>query len=81
MRRMTATSNKILVIDDERPIRKLLRIGVSTQGYKVIEASNGGDTLHLLSQNPAAKIRTDLSGTIIQLPVISSRQVQTESGL
>ena len=30
---------KVLVIDDEPPIRKLLRTGLSTQGYQVIEAS------------------------------------------
>jgi CheY-like chemotaxis protein len=50
---MTATSNRILVFDDERPIRKLLQIGFSAQGYKVIEASNGRTALHLLLQNPA----------------------------
>jgi two-component system, OmpR family, KDP operon response regulator KdpE len=49
---MAATSNKVLVIDDEPPIRKLLQIGLSTQGYKVIEASNGKTALNLLSQNP-----------------------------
>jgi CheY-like chemotaxis protein len=50
---MTSTSDRILVIDDERPIRKLLQIGLSTQGYKIIEASTGRDSLHLLSQKPA----------------------------
>jgi two-component system, OmpR family, KDP operon response regulator KdpE len=34
-------------------IRKLLQIGLSTQGYKVIESSNGRDELHLFSQNLA----------------------------
>ncbi len=34
------TSNvKILVVDDEPPIRKLLRVGLGTQGYTVSEAS------------------------------------------
>jgi two-component system, OmpR family, KDP operon response regulator KdpE len=47
-----ATSSRVLIIDDEPPIRKLLRIGLSTQGYKVIEASNGRSALHFLSQNP-----------------------------
>jgi two-component system, OmpR family, KDP operon response regulator KdpE len=49
---VTATSSSVLVIDDELPIRKLLRIGLGTQGYKVLEASNGRSALHLLSQNP-----------------------------
>jgi two-component system KDP operon response regulator KdpE len=47
---MTVTSNRVLVIDDESPIRKLLRMGLSTQGYKVVEASNGTTALNLLSQ-------------------------------
>ena len=37
---MTNSSVKILVVDDEPPIRKLLRLGLSTQGYNVIEAMN-----------------------------------------
>src|SRR3954465_3213592 len=32
---------RILVVDDEPPIRKLLRTGLGTQGYDVIEAANG----------------------------------------
>jgi two-component system KDP operon response regulator KdpE len=44
---------KVLVIDDEPPIRKLLRMGLSTQGYQVIEASNGATALRLLEENPS----------------------------
>ena len=50
---MSGTSIKVLVIDDEPPIRKLLRMGLSTQGYEVLEASNGRIALELLAQNPA----------------------------
>ena len=35
---MSATPIKVLVIDDEPPIRKLLRMGLSTQGYEILEA-------------------------------------------
>ena len=52
-RRMTAAPIKVLVIDDEPPIRKLLRMGLSTQGYEILEASNGKLALELLAQNPA----------------------------
>ncbi len=52
-RRMTAAPIKVLVIDDEPPIRKLLRMGLSTQGYEILEASNGKLALELLGQNPA----------------------------
>jgi two-component system KDP operon response regulator KdpE len=49
---MSATPLKVLVVDDEPPIRKLLRMGLSTQGYEILEASNGKASLDLLSQNP-----------------------------
>jgi two-component system, OmpR family, KDP operon response regulator KdpE len=50
---MNAAPIKVLVIDDEPPIRKLLRMGLSTQGYEILEASNGKIALELLTQNPA----------------------------
>ncbi len=37
---MTGSPIKILVVDDEPPIRKLLRVGLQSQGYEVIEAGN-----------------------------------------
>jgi len=49
---MSAAPLKVLVVDDEPPIRKLLRMGLSTQGYEILEASNGKASLDLLSQNP-----------------------------
>ena len=51
-RRMTAAPLKVLVIDDEPPIRKLLRMGLATQGYQVLEAPNGKTALELLAQKP-----------------------------
>jgi two-component system KDP operon response regulator KdpE len=53
---MSATPIKVLVIDDEPPIRKLLRMGLTTQGYEILEAPNGKMALDLLSQNPAVII-------------------------
>jgi two-component system KDP operon response regulator KdpE len=49
---MTAPSLRVLVIDDEPPIRKLLRMGLGTQGYEILEAPNGRSGLELLAQNP-----------------------------
>ena len=49
---MTAASPKVLVIDDEPPIRKLLRMGLSTQGYDILEAGNAKASLQLLEQKP-----------------------------
>ncbi|HLQ91279.1 MAG TPA: response regulator transcription factor [Xanthobacteraceae bacterium] len=49
---MSAPPPKVLVIDDEPPIRKLLRMGLSAQGYEVLEAPNGKTSLELLAQKP-----------------------------
>jgi len=50
---MNAAAIKVLVIDDEPSIRKLLRMGLSTQGYDILEASNGKLALERLAEGPA----------------------------
>ena len=49
---MSAAPLKILVVDDEPPIRKLLRMGLTSQGYEVLEAPNGKTALELLAKKP-----------------------------
>jgi two-component system, OmpR family, KDP operon response regulator KdpE len=49
---MSAPALRVLVVDDEPPIRKLLRMGLATQGYQVLEASNGKAALELSGQKP-----------------------------
>jgi two-component system KDP operon response regulator KdpE len=49
---MNAPASKVLIIDDEPPIRKLLRMGLTTQGYQIIEAPNGKTALELLKEEP-----------------------------
>ena len=49
---MSAAPLKVLVIDDEPPIRKLLRMGLGTQGYEILEAPNARTSLQLLAQKP-----------------------------
>jgi two-component system KDP operon response regulator KdpE len=49
---MSATPLRVLVIDDEPPIRKLLRMGLSTQGYEILEAPSGKIALELLAEKP-----------------------------
>ncbi|HKB21515.1 MAG TPA: response regulator transcription factor [Methyloceanibacter sp.] len=49
---MTATPLKVLVIDDEPPIRKLLRMGLGTQGYQTLDAPNAKTALDLMSDRP-----------------------------
>ncbi|MGY4630151.1 response regulator [Bradyrhizobium sp. USDA 4486] len=50
---MSAAPIKVLVIDDEPPIRKLLRMGLATQGYEILEATNGKMALEKLTEEPA----------------------------
>jgi len=49
---MSAAPLRVLVIDDEPPIRKLLRVGLSAHGYQIMEASSGKMALELLSEQP-----------------------------
>jgi two-component system, OmpR family, KDP operon response regulator KdpE len=49
---MSAAPRRVLVVDDEPPIRKLLRMGLTAQGYQILEAPNGKTALDLLGQNP-----------------------------
>ena len=51
-RRMSAAPLRVLVVDDEPPIRKLLRMGLSAHGYQILEAPNGKTALELLGQAP-----------------------------
>jgi two-component system KDP operon response regulator KdpE len=47
---MSAAPLKVLVVDDEPQIRKLLRMGLSTQGYEILDAENGKTALDLLAK-------------------------------
>src|ERR1700756_1513536 len=49
---MSAGQPKILIVDDEPPIRKLLRMGLRREGYVLLEAPDGRTSLELLAQNP-----------------------------
>lgn len=66
---MSATPIKILVIDDEFPIRKHLRIGLSKQGYDILEAPNGKAAMGLLAQTP------DLITLDLDLPDMSGLEL------
>ncbi len=49
---MTVPPLKVLVVDDEPPIRKLLRMGLSTQGYLTLDAPNAKAALELMADEP-----------------------------
>lgn len=66
---MTAAATKVLIVDDEPPIRKLLRMGLHTQGYDVLEATNGKTALAMLGERP------DLIILDLGLPDIDGHQL------
>ena len=49
---MSAAPLKVLVVDDEPPIRKLLRTGLGMEGYETIDAPNAKAALELLADDP-----------------------------
>jgi two-component system, OmpR family, KDP operon response regulator KdpE len=49
---MSVAPVRVLVIDDEPPIRKLLRTGLAAHGYQVLEAPNGKAALEQLDAAP-----------------------------
>lgn len=63
-------NNKILILDDEDPIRQFMKINLDYQGYHTIEASSGEEALRLVDEeNPAVAILD------IMLPGISGLEV------
>ncbi|HIJ77988.1 MAG: response regulator [Desulfobulbaceae bacterium] len=51
---------KILVIDDESPIRKLLQDVLMSWGYEIVLAGNGKEGVRLYRDSPADLVITDL---------------------
>jgi two-component system KDP operon response regulator KdpE len=68
----------VLVIDDEPPIRRLLRTSLTAQGYDVIEAATGKDALVAIARDVPDLVILDLG-----LPDLSGvdviRAVRTDS--
>lgn len=57
---MSQSPLHILVVDDEPPIRRLLRTSLSAQGYQVIEAEDGPSALGQLRRNAIDVLVLDL---------------------
>ena len=50
---MSETGQRILVVDDESPIRRYLRAALSAQGFSIFEAANGEEALNaVISDRP-----------------------------
>jgi two-component system KDP operon response regulator KdpE len=58
---MNDTGIPLLVIDDERQIRRLLRTSLAVQGFRIAEAATGQDALEMISGQPPEIVLLDLS--------------------
>ena len=54
------TNNKILIVDDEAPIRNMLKIALNKIGYKVRVATGAEEALEILEQEQIPLIFIDL---------------------
>lgn len=57
---MNAAQPRILVIDDEPPIRRFLRVGLSAEGCGVLEAGNGAQAIAAIAAETPDLILLDL---------------------
>lgn len=64
------TKHKILVVEDEKDIRDLLRYNLESEGFLVVEADNGESGLKLAASERAALVILDL-----MLPGLSGLEV------
>ena len=53
-------ANKVLVVDDEREIRDLLRTSLSAEGYEIVVASNGEEAIGLAKTGNPQVILLDI---------------------
>lgn len=67
---MTATGAKILIIDDEAQIRKLLRVTLNAHGFEAFEAATGQEGLL-----QATMVRPDLIVLDLGLPDMTGMEV------
>lgn len=57
---MTTDTPHVLIIDDEREIRRFLRISLTSQGFEIIEAASGREGIECARQRPPDLILLDL---------------------
>jgi two-component system KDP operon response regulator KdpE len=67
---MSRARVNVLVVDDESPIRRLLRVNLSVLNFRVIEAAGGRDALDIIAREPPEVVILDLG-----LPDIDGMEV------
>jgi DNA-binding NtrC family response regulator len=51
---------RVMVIDDQEPIRKVVRRALEQEGHEVLEASDGDLGMQLLEREPVEVVITDI---------------------
>jgi len=70
---MTSATQRILVVEDDGDLRRLIRTALLFEGFEVIEAADGLDALRRLDDSPPDLVILDL-----MLPIVSGLVVQEE---
>jgi two-component system KDP operon response regulator KdpE len=67
---MADNDHRVLLIEDEEPIRRFLRASLGAHGYRVVEATSGEEGLRLAADQPPDLVILDLG-----LPGIDGQEV------
>ncbi len=62
--------NKLLLIDDERPILEMLDLSLTSEGYQIFTAENGSDGMEIFEREKPKLVITD-----IKMPGVSGLEV------
>jgi two-component system KDP operon response regulator KdpE len=53
-------SQRVLVVEDDQSVRRMLRFSLKSAGFEILEVSTGGDALQTLNQDAPEAIILDL---------------------
>ncbi len=70
---VTASSETILLVEDEVDVRDLITEMLGSEGYRVIESGNGREALAYLNGNPQQRI--DLVLTDVVMPLMNGPEL------
>ena len=65
-----AVRKRILLVDDERLVREMIRLAMGHVGFTVVEANNGAEALSLFAQE-----RFDLVVTDYEMPFLKGNEL------
>ena len=71
---------RILVVEDEAPIRYAMEICLERAGYEIIEAHNGSEVLDLILDRSGGQSPIDLVLLDLQMPECSGLEVMAKLG-